>query len=647
METFKNKYDFIGEFHQGVAIIRKYDKFGAVMVGGKEIVPSIYDELSEFKDGYAVAKWNNEERVVNLSGQIRVLNGDKEIFLPEEYDWGFDFIEDICVVVKNDKYGIIDKNFNVKNECEYDSFSNYNNGYAVFSKYRFSEWSDNVWSDDFLIDNNGNVNYKVSESFKDGHKIVCSVDDQKRLYGVMNNNMQIIIPVIYNQICRLKNSLYIVDNKENIKLFIHPENGKVISEKEIDDVVDISKYFFCTYREDKIQSNCETCIYTDPEYLRLCIPSKLYVKSDEDGNVIFEYRNLEYKYNLKGELYVIAKKTYYGAESWMYRWDKIIERKVKYEYLDHIHKPFSEKYEIIEDNQKKKGLSDIEGNVVISPQYMEIYPFTEEMFIVSMLPDSGISQRFGVVDISNNIKIPLIFNYLIPINDKFLAYTDNELNIRENYKLSLPSSFTYPDIRFGIIDIRGRKITKPIFSQITINIDNTVFIIQEDSGFGLIDSKGQYILNPKYKGITYNEQDSTFTTSIQYSECGNYPFEIRTNKVSLDGCYILKNHVGEIIKVPSQIVDWCGDFSENGIAYVIKGGYSGHINKLNQFISFVDGNELIMPSMYEYILDFTCGYAPVLLEGKWGILNTKLELIIPCEYEYIEALSDSLFKFRE
>ena len=96
------KYDESPIFKQGIAIIRRNGKFGAVMVGGKEIVPPIYDDLSEFEDGYAVAKWNGEERVVNLSGQVRVLKGEKEIFLPEEYDWGFDFIEDICVVVKND-----------------------------------------------------------------------------------------------------------------------------------------------------------------------------------------------------------------------------------------------------------------------------------------------------------------------------------------------------------------------------------------------------------------------------------------------------------------------------------------------------------------------------------------------------------------
>ena len=80
MNELKNRYDYIGEFYQGVAIVVKNNFYGDIMVGGKEIVPPIYDDLSEFENGCAVAKWNNEERVINLSGQIRVLKGNKEIF---------------------------------------------------------------------------------------------------------------------------------------------------------------------------------------------------------------------------------------------------------------------------------------------------------------------------------------------------------------------------------------------------------------------------------------------------------------------------------------------------------------------------------------------------------------------------------------
>ena len=644
-KSFERIYDETPIFKQGIAIVRSYGKFGAIMVGGKEIVPPIYDGLSEFKDGYAIAKWNDEERVVNLSGQICVSKDDKKIFLPEEYDWGYDFVENVCVVVKNDKYGIIDHDFNVKQECEYDSFSNYHEGYAIFRKYRWSEWSDDVWSDEFLINNVGEVNLQIEKLFLDGHKIVRNVDSQQKLYGVMNSNMQIIIPIEYTQIKRLKNSLYIADSNDETKLFLDSRDGKIISEIVVDGIIDISEYFFCTYKENKIQNKYETYIYKSPESLQLCIPSKLHVESDENGNVIFEYRDLKYKYDVNGNLYIVAKKTYYGYESWMYRWDNIIERKVRYNYLDYNHKPFSKKYEIIEDNQNKKGLSDFEGNVIFAPQYMEIHSFTNEMFIVSLLLDGSTTPKFGVVDVCNNVKVPFIFNYLIPINDEYLAYTDNELNLRD--KLSLPSSFMYTNIRFGITDARGKIITKSIFNQIILNVDKSAFIVREEGGVGVINNQGQYILNPKYNSITYNEQAGIFTTAIQYSKLGNYPFETRTNDVSFDGCYIVKNHIEEIVRVPAQIVDWCDDFAENEIASVIKNGYSGHINNFNQFVSFMNDKKIIMPSEYDFIRDFIYDNAPVLLNGKWGIVDSNLKLVIPCNFEYIEPISNTLFKFKK
>ena len=663
-------YDESPIFKQGIAIVRRYGKFGAVMVGGKEIVPPIYDDLSEFKDGFAVAKWNNEERVVNLSGQVRVFKDNKEIFLPEEYDWGFDFIEDICVVVKDDKYGIIDFNFNVKQDCEYDSFTSYHNGYAIFSKdgwsklsdfskdrYRWSKSPDDVWFDDFLIDNKGIVSYKIKESFADGHKIVCGVDDQQKLYGVMDSNMQIIIPVTYSQMNRLKNGLYVADSKDGVKLFLDSEDGVIISEKVVDDIVDISKHFFCTYREDKVQKKWETSIYTSPESLQLRIPSKIYVSSDEKGNVIFGYNNLKYRYDVDGNLYVIAKITTSGHPYREDRWNKITERKVKNNYLDYIHIPFSEKYEIIEDNQNKKGLCDLEGNVVLLPQYNEIIPFSDELFIVASPCANGNTLVFGVVDIYNKIKVPFVFKCLLPINKKFLAYTDDKVyDITEDnkyYKLNLPSfNSHYSNIKFGIIDLDGNKLTTADYSTITSPKYDT-FIIGKEFGkhstlkYGVVNSDGCYILEPKYDKITYSGQANCFITNLSYSDSGNYPYETKSNQVSIDGFYLIQGDNDETVLVPAEIADWCDNFSENGLALVIKNGHKGHINRSYQIVAFNEKECIVIPEKFDLSGDFKYGFASVSMNNRYGIINTQLEQILSCEYEYIEPLSAKSFKFKK
>lgn len=66
-----NNYDFVGEFNQGVAIVIKDNLYGAVTIGGYEIIPPIYDYISPFNDGYAEAIQKGECKTLDLSGKIQ------------------------------------------------------------------------------------------------------------------------------------------------------------------------------------------------------------------------------------------------------------------------------------------------------------------------------------------------------------------------------------------------------------------------------------------------------------------------------------------------------------------------------------------------------------------------------------------------
>ena len=221
------RYDEIPVFKQGIAIVRRYGKFGAVMVGGKEIVPPIYDGLSEFKDGYAVAKWNNEERVVNLSGQIRVLKDDKEIFLPEDYDWGFDFIEDICVVVKNGKSGFVNTQLELLLPCEYEHVEPLND--CIFKFKKEKKWG--------AVDKYGNV---IAEA--DYVSIVCEAETllvveihvpngsiTESRYGLLDCLGNVILPAKCRAITRIDhgNDIFFIVEKDGAKGVLN-KNGKTV-----------------------------------------------------------------------------------------------------------------------------------------------------------------------------------------------------------------------------------------------------------------------------------------------------------------------------------------------------------------------------------------------------------------------------------
>ncbi|EHO67827.1 WG repeat-containing protein [Segatella maculosa] len=639
--TFKG-YDEEPVFHQGIAIVKRNGKYGAIMVGGKEIVPSIYDALTEFKDGVAEVEYKGEKRKVNLSGQIHVKHGNESVFLPDEYDWGFDFINNICVVVKNNKYGIINKSFDVVLECEYTFFEKFRNGFAIIGNNVINEKAEEC--------------FKIDNSFPDGDKIIEK--NGQPLKGVMNSDMKIIIPVLHYNIMRLKSGYYVAESEKKEKIIISSPNGKVVSKIAVDKVEDINECFFATYLTDEENTKCETSIYYAPEKLLLTIPYKVNVYPCKDNSVQFSLDGLQYEYDVEGGLYIVAKKLQYGSSEWDFRWEKVNPRKVNHTYVEYTHSFLSQEYELIEDNRYKKGISNLLGDTIIEPQYNYIRHIYGDLFIVAV-PNPKTEKKtlvFGVVDKSNKIIIPFEYDCLIPISDKYIAYTEghiyNVVDNNEYWTMDFPSNGYYTNVTFGILDMDGKKISKPIFSKINEIKTGLGFIVgvaikmDKTLKYGIIDNKGNYIVTPKYELIGYDEKDDLFNTTLSYSETGRYPFEKLSNHVSIDGSFVVYSDNGIVSKVPVEIADWCGSFNE-GYAEVIKGGIKGKINKSNHIVAFLDEKCIVIPAQYNFACNFKFGYAPVSKNGKYGIIDAMQKEVIPCSYEYIEPLSSTRFKYKE
>lgn len=237
------KYDWIGEFHQGVAIVKKNEKFGAIMVGGKVIIPPIYKALSDFDNGIATAKYVTfehriEERRINLSKQILVVCGNETLFLPDDYDWGHDFVGEICMVEKDGDIGVIDKDGNVV---------------VALGAYKSV-----VIISDSLV--------KVAEGFIEselrisGHIInfTTMVSDNKEeivkmkrftKWGLLDNKGKLVIPCIYDVIDKYDSYLKI--RKGNLCGIVSIE-GNIIAPC-IYDNIEIYNSFIKAYNKDKFE----------------------------------------------------------------------------------------------------------------------------------------------------------------------------------------------------------------------------------------------------------------------------------------------------------------------------------------------------------------------------------------------------------
>ena len=63
-----SKYEWVGDFVKGIAVVKKNNSFGAVMKGGKEIIPPIYDQITGINEDEGIfeviiANWVNGTRI--------------------------------------------------------------------------------------------------------------------------------------------------------------------------------------------------------------------------------------------------------------------------------------------------------------------------------------------------------------------------------------------------------------------------------------------------------------------------------------------------------------------------------------------------------------------------------------------------------
>lgn len=169
-------------FKDGFAIVYKENNPYLLNKNNELFDLSAYDYLSSTFGKYMVV--GNYKRKVLEYGYID--NSGNEIIKPQ-YDQAYPFSEDKAVVVKDNKYSIIDKNNNILFTLPegYASYSSFKNGYLIIEK-------ENKYT--FL-----NSKYEICplmfdsvENFNDGYALVINKSDNKLSYNYINSNFELL-----------------------------------------------------------------------------------------------------------------------------------------------------------------------------------------------------------------------------------------------------------------------------------------------------------------------------------------------------------------------------------------------------------------------------------------------------------------------
>lgn len=280
-----------------------------------------------------------------------------------------------------------------------------------------------------------------------------------------------------------------------------------------------------------------------------------------------------------------------------------------------------------------------DGYSLLDSKYNKLFNITFDKIIrIGLSNQLIISQKnkYGVLDISKGVLIPMIYDQI--------SYIDNDL-----WKVTLNQ-------KQGIVNIDNDIIIEPIYDSISYS-NHKHFYVVKNNKLGIIAKDGSMIIQPIYNNI-YPITDELFKVQNSNGKFGvidingniMIPF-IYSSLTDYFCCskgvhvYIasLNNKYGVLDAEGKPIVDFSYDYideyfwNEFGILKVNLHGKYGLISHTGEVYTQVK---------YDHIRHFDVNalVSIVSISEKLGCVNIHGEEIIPVEYENIQVLSDGYIK---
>jgi uncharacterized caspase-like protein len=185
------KYDSVCSFSEGLACVTQNDKVGFIDKTGRQVIPFKYDGATRFADGLAGAGVGDKGGYIDRTGRT---------VIPFKYDGTGAFSEGLASVKLGDKYGFINKSGNLVIPAEYDYAEGFSEGLAKVGKIYADgpEEGDPPAYEFGYIDKAGKLvvemKYHDAGSFSEGMAVVVREGKQ----GFINKSGKEVIPLEYD-----------------------------------------------------------------------------------------------------------------------------------------------------------------------------------------------------------------------------------------------------------------------------------------------------------------------------------------------------------------------------------------------------------------------------------------------------------------
>lgn len=303
-------------------------------------------------------------------------------------------------------------------------------------------------------------------------------------------------------------------------------------------------------------------------------------------------------------------------------------------------------------SKDKYGYFDLEGKIVINPQFSNASIFNEG---IALVKTSGEDGKWGYIDKTGKIiinaeyKEATIFNegiaWVVKENGSPTAIDDDgktlfSLNDAESVKLYSEklAAFSIPDssdVKWGFVDKSGKRVINPQFSDVRSFSDGKCAVKNKEGKWGYIDTEGKMIINYQFDGATdfidgksvvrLDDKVGVIDSEGKYIINPQYDYaEIDDDKllISQDKKIGWCDKEGKIIINPQ--FEEANTFNNNELTPVKSGENYGYIDS--------DGKFSINPQ-FEHAFPFMNDLAIVKSGKKFGIIDKTGKYVVNPQFE--------------
>lgn len=602
-------YDEIIPLCDGFYKVRQAKLWGVISSSGKTIIQCKHNTINNYgNDLFQIVLSYNQRKIsqqllINHDGNAVVRCGDKQIVIPADYDYIYDFVGDYSIVKKNGKYGIISINGTVVFDCQCDSIHSIANGYAhvTIDKKECLLSLTNSKSIDLPKCNNARY-------YSDNYIVVGETypNSSSNRFWIIDRHGTTISKAIYNEINVLDNGNAIV----KVSHYPHPKYG-VISSNGIEIIspdyyslqyiqeqnaflADSEQVYNVETKPHYIDNSGNTVIFNDDA--TVILPSK-YISGRSFSNglaaVTEEYKTIEEK-NKKDK----------DPFSFDIDWDDILfgdqskEREVtksRYGFIDvNGIEQIPCQYDAVTDFKNNlsvvtlnelKGVINTKGDVIVSLEYDDILFLSDTLFKVKK------KNLWGVLSITDGIVIPLTYLSIGGISENLIAVKIPEEKSEE--------SGTNTNVR---------RRPRPISLSLTRR--NRVETTPEPKGkWGFVNLNNDIVIDCKYSDV------HVFCEGLAAVKESTWKY--------------IDTKSNEIICLPasvSKVTDFCDGMAK--ITFLHGEREQEHVLLTTGCLLIDNINIQLDFDSITYIEGFHEGLAKVLYDSKWGFVNENGEMVI-------------------